>query len=276
MSLSREDHWDRDGWKDVTSFSPNPRNRADRRKSNPPCDFLFSLMVEMYLKTWIALWRQGKGGRREARRKLLWADSPHKHTNTRTPCMQGLGRKQTHFLNWWTGSWTPSCWVFPSWLHTLCENSHEWWTVRASTGKISVPCELSVCHLSVCHHAGPNIVRLRSSGIGVGYNLKGKGQVVSALDFSRKGRNGFRKYREAKRQVRESFMWDLLLEALLLRFIPTKQRRSIQIAFMNPKQVSKPIKGSYRKSPNPFLDKESCKRNLLLSTAPKESIKKKV
>lgn len=43
---------------------------------------------------------------------------------------------------------------------------------------------------------------------------------------------------------------------------------------MNRIQVSKPIKGGYRKSPNPFLDKESCKRNLLLSTAPKESIKK--
>lgn len=82
MGLSREDHWGRDGWKDVTSFSPNPRNRADRRKSNPPCKFLFSLMVEMYLKTWITLWRQGKGGRREAWRKLLWADSPHKHTHS--------------------------------------------------------------------------------------------------------------------------------------------------------------------------------------------------
>lgn len=72
----------------------------------------------------------------------------------------------------------------------------------------------------------------------------------------------------------KSFMWDLLLEALLLRFIPTKQERSIRIAFMNCIQVIKPIKGGYRKSPNPFLDKESCKRNLLPSTAPKESIKK--
>lgn len=205
MGLSREDHWGRDGWKDVTSFSPNPRNRADRRKSNPTCNFLFSLMVEMYLKTWITLWRQGKGGRREAWRKLLWADSPHKHTYTRTPCMQGLGRKQTHCSNWWTGSWTPSCWVFPSWLHTLCETSHEWWTERASTGKISVLCELSACHLRACHHAGPNIVRLRSSGMGVGYHLRSKGQVVSALNLSRKGRNGFRKYKETKRRVREKF-----------------------------------------------------------------------
>lgn len=56
----------------------------------------------------------------------------------------------------------------------------------------------------------------------------------------------------------------------------TKQERSIPIAFMNCIQVSKPIKGGYRKSPNHFLDKKkkSCKRNLLLSTVPKESIQK--
>lgn len=80
--------------------------------------------------------------------------------------------------------------------------------------------------------------------------------------------------KKQKGKSEKSFMRDLLLEALLLRFIPTKQERSIRIAFMNRIQVSKPIKGGYRKSPNPFLDKESCKRNLLLSTAPKESIKK--
>lgn len=256
--------------KDVTSFPPNPRNRADRRKSNPQINFLFSLMVEMYLKTRIALWRQGKGVRREPGGSC--------YGQTRTPCMQELGRKQIHFSNWWTGSWTPSCWVFPSWVHTLCETSHEWWTVRASTGKISGLCELAVCPLCECHHAGPNIVRLRLSGMGIGYNLRRKGQVVSALNFSRKGRNGFRKYKEAKRQVREKKFYVRFATGgftFKIHSNKTKQERSIPIAFMNCIQVSKPIKGGYRKSPNHFLDKKkSCKRNLLLSTVPKESIQK--
>ena len=39
------------------------------------------------------------------------------------PCLRWLERKQIHFSSWWTGSWTPSCWVFPAQLNTLRDMS---------------------------------------------------------------------------------------------------------------------------------------------------------
>ena len=39
------------------------------------------------------------------------------------PCPRWLERKQIHFSSWWIGSWTPSCWVFPSCLNALRDTS---------------------------------------------------------------------------------------------------------------------------------------------------------
>lgn len=66
------------------------------------------------------------------------------------------------------------------------------------------------------------------------------------------------------------FMWDLLLEALLSRFIlQNKKEGSIHSAFINYIQVSKPIKGGYRKSPNHCLDKESFKNKYIIFNSTK-------
>lgn len=62
----------------------------------------------------------------------------------------------------------------------------------------------------------------------------------------------------------------MLLEALLSRFIlQNKKEGSIHSAFMNYIQVSKPIKGGYRKSPNHCLDKESFKKKYIVFNSTK-------
>lgn len=140
----------RDGWNDLSSFPRNSRGRVSSPRQGlwPPTPHVVSALPRRVwdppekVMTIKVLWppATGQGGR-------VWKrDSGGSQRGHRTstlhplPCLRWLERKQIHFSSWWTGSWTPSCWMFPSRLNTLRDMSVRGGPRRALLWKtLSVP-----------------------------------------------------------------------------------------------------------------------------------------